>query len=242
MDSPSPEKWELGDENGNRFGGETAKKRRPPPADARSGGRRIGYIRLRSKTREGRMPSNIEIKARIADLPQVSALVATMSQTPPMTLRQRDTFFRCMTGRLKLRELETGESELIYYARADVAGARRSDYVITPVADSTTLKSVLRQALGETVVVEKTRVLYLVGQTRVHLDSVSGLGHFLELEVVLRPDQFPEMGHDVATDLMRRLGISESDLLATAYADMLTELATKTAAGSSLPSPPGHLS
>ena len=171
------------------------------------------------------MPSNVEIKALVADLQAIAALVATMSNTPPETLHQRDTFFRCSTGRLKLRELETGEGELIFYDRADFTGARQSDYEITPVADAATLKSVLRQALGETVVVEKTRVLYLVGQTRVHLDDVKGLGGFLELEVVLRPDQSPSEGHDIAVDLMRRLGIRESDLLATAYADMLTESA-----------------
>jgi adenylate cyclase class IV len=72
-----------------------------------------------------------------------------------------------------------------------------------------------------TQVVVKTRVLYLVDQTRVHLDSVVGLGDFLELEVVLRPDQSPAEGHAIAADLMRRLEIRDTDLLATAYADML---------------------
>ena len=167
------------------------------------------------------MPSNVEIKARVADLPTVAVVVATMCDAPPQTLQQRDTFFRCAHGRLKLRELETGEGELIFYDRADVTGARQSDYEITPVVDAAALKTVLREALGATVVVEKTRVLYLVGQTRVHLDTVVGLGTFLELEVVLRPDQSPFEGHEIAADLMRRLGIRESDLLATAYADML---------------------
>ena len=41
----------------------------------------------------------------------------------------------------------------------------------------------LGQALGVLGVVRKQRLLYLVGQTRVHLDSVEGLGDFLELEV-----------------------------------------------------------
>jgi len=59
------------------------------------------------------MPSNIEIKVRVADLPKVAALVASMTDTPPQRLEQRDTFFRCPTGRLKLREIGAGQSELI---------------------------------------------------------------------------------------------------------------------------------
>jgi predicted adenylyl cyclase CyaB len=168
------------------------------------------------------MPSNIEIKARVADLPRTQALVAAISDTLPQTLQQRDTFFRCGNGRLKLRELETGASELIFYDRANVTGAKQSDYEIAQVADPDALRHVLRRALGVTQVVEKTRLLYLVGQTRVHLDSVAGLGDFLELEVVLRPDQSPAEGQIIAANLMRRLGIHDSDLIATAYADMLS--------------------
>lgn len=73
-----------------------------------------------------------------------------------------------------------------------------------------------------TQTVVKTRVLYLVGQTRVHLDSVDGLGDFLELEVVLRPGQEVADGQAVAADLMERLGIRDVDLCSTAYADMLS--------------------
>jgi adenylate cyclase class IV len=171
------------------------------------------------------MPSNVEIKARVADPVRTAALVAAISDTPPQMLRQRDTFFRCGHGRLKLREVESGASELIFYDRADVTGSRQSDYEITPVADADSLKTVLRRALGVARVVEKTRVLCLVGQTRVHLDSVAGLGEFLELEVVLHADQSPADGHAIAADLMQRLGIRDADLLATAYADMLDEAA-----------------
>lgn len=167
------------------------------------------------------MPSNIEIKARVADLLRTRALAVAISDTAPMTLRQRDTFFQCVHGRLKLREGDAGECELIFYDRADVAGTRQSDYEISTGADAESLKGVLQRALGATHVVEKTRMLCFVGQTRVHLDSVSGLGDFLELEVVLRPGQSPDEGHAIAADLMRRLEIDESDLIAAAYADLL---------------------
>lgn len=181
------------------------------------------------------MPSNIEIKARITDLKKIEVLVAALSDTPPQRLQQRDTFFRCETGRLKLREIGAGESELIFYSRADVGGTKQSDYEIAPVADTAKLKSVLEQALGETVVVEKTRLVSLIGQTRLHLDAVAGLGSFLELEVVLQEGQSPAEGHAIARDLMQRLGIQEADLLAAAYADMLMERPTGASAASDPP-------
>ncbi|MEW6405591.1 MAG: class IV adenylate cyclase, partial [Chloroflexota bacterium] len=70
-------------------------------------------------------------------------------------------------------------------------------------------------------VVKKTRYLYMVGQTRVHLDDVEGLGQFLELEVVMRDGQPDAEGQAIAADLMKKLGVPESDLLEGAYMDLL---------------------
>lgn len=41
----------------------------------------------------------------------------------------------------------------------------------------------MTRALGVKGIVKKKRELYMVGQTRVHLDEVEGLGNFMELEV-----------------------------------------------------------
>ena len=69
----------------------------------------------------------------------------------------------------------------------------------------------------------KTRWLFLVGQTRIHLDEVVGLGSFLELEVVLAADQSPDEGHRIARGIMAALEVREADLIDCAYADLLAK-------------------
>jgi predicted adenylyl cyclase CyaB len=167
------------------------------------------------------MPSNIEIKARVRDPERLRRLAERLSDTPPELLEQHDTFFPAPRGRLKLRQLSPGSGELIFYSRPDVAGARQSDYLIAQTGSPADLRAVLTAALGVKGAVTKTRRLLRVGQTRIHLDEVAGLGAFVELEVVLREGQTPEEGRRVARQLMTALGIDESDLVAGAYADLL---------------------
>ncbi|HEX2998035.1 MAG TPA: class IV adenylate cyclase, partial [Anaerolineales bacterium] len=132
------------------------------------------------------MPANIEIKARATNFAEIRRRAETLSDKPLDVLSQEDTFFNTPQGRLKLRILSTGQGQLIYYTRPDQEGPKRSDYHIFLTNDPENLKRVLELAYGIRGVVKKTRYLYLVGQTRVHLDDVEGLGQFMELEVVLR--------------------------------------------------------
>jgi len=83
------------------------------------------------------------------------------------------------------------------------------------------LKESLIRGLGIKIVVQKERTLYLIGQTRVHLDRVEGLGDYMELEVVLTENDTQEAGTKIAADLMEKLGINETDLVSGAYADHL---------------------
>lgn len=48
---------------------------------------------------------------------------------------------------------------------------------------SVCVQTVLSDALGVKGEVKKERRLFLIGQTRVHLDAVEGLGNYMELEV-----------------------------------------------------------
>jgi adenylate cyclase class IV len=112
-------------------------------------------------------------------------------------------------------------AELISYHRPNQPGPKPCDYSITPVSDPAALRATLAHALGECGIVRKTRTLYIIGQTRIHLDNVEGLGHFLELEIVLEPGQTATEGEGIARALMEQLGIQDGDLVEDAYVDML---------------------
>jgi predicted adenylyl cyclase CyaB len=167
------------------------------------------------------MPTNIEIKARVSDMVGLQARAEAISDTPVRVIPQEDTFFHTPKGRLKLRQLQPDQAQLVYYERPDQDGPKRSNYHIFETNDPQGLKTALRMALGVRGVVRKTRYLYLAGQTRIHLDDVEGLGQFMELEVVLREGQSDAEGQTVAEDLMARLGIHKEDLLEGAYMDLL---------------------
>ena len=144
------------------------------------------------------MPRNVEIKARLNDRPAVEQAVRSLATSGPTMLRQTDTFFRVSRGRLKLRIVDETQGELIFYDRPDQARPKISQYTRVSIAEPETLATVLTQALGEIGTVRKTRTLYLIGRTRVHLDEVVGLGDYLELEVVLREDEPTSAGENEA--------------------------------------------
>jgi predicted adenylyl cyclase CyaB len=166
------------------------------------------------------LPSNIEIKARARDFEEIKSCAEKLSDTPVQILRQHDIFFNTSQGRLKLRML-SDHAELIYYTRPDQEGPKRSDYYITRSTEPENLKLVLELAYGIRGEVKKTRYLYLIGQTRVHLDDVEGLGQFMELEVVLREEQTDAEGQKIAEDLMSALGVERTDLIDGAYMDLI---------------------
>jgi predicted adenylyl cyclase CyaB len=164
---------------------------------------------------------NVEIKARIASVEVMAPRVAALADRGPVEIEQDDTFFVCERGRLKLRALSPTEGQLIFYRRANQAGPKESRFVISPTASPDTLRDALTLAYGSAGRVRKHRTLYLVGRTRVHLDRVESLGHFLELEVVLAEGESPDAGVKEARALMTALGLADDQLIDGAYVDLL---------------------
>jgi adenylate cyclase class IV len=172
------------------------------------------------------MARNVEIKARIDRVEAVLQRVLSLADGDAERIDQDDTFFACARGRLKLRDFGNGRGELIHYERADDGGPKLSDYVRAPTSDAAALREALSRAHAVIGRVRKTRLLLLIGQTRVHIDCVEDLGDFMELEVVLRPEQSEEEGGAIAEALMARLEIPAARRVAGAYLDLLRARAT----------------
>lgn len=170
---------------------------------------------------------NIEIKARFQDEEQFNAAVEIAKKlwgdASGEILIQRDVFFHSTTGRLKLRYEEGRPARLIQYSRPDSAVAKLSEFKLMTLPEPQLLESMLRDSIGIKGTVEKTRHLFMVGQTRLHLDKVKNLGHFFELEVCLRPDQTIEQGNEIAKKLQQDFGISCQQLMTGAYMDELSK-------------------
>ncbi len=167
------------------------------------------------------MGRNIEIKARVRDSVSLRERIARVSDAPPVVFRQEDTFFHCANGRLKLRRTGRDDGEIIFYERDDAPGPKLSKYFCSPSSDPSSARALLDRAYGVLGIVRKTRSLYLVGRTRIHLDEVEDLGDFVELEVVLSDSEPIADGERVAKELMVELGIERSDLVDDAYIDMI---------------------
>jgi adenylate cyclase class IV len=177
------------------------------------------------------MPRNIELKAVLADPAAALARARTLAGPSRSVERQRDTYFEVPRGRLKLRrrwiQPEGGgpekeqPAELIGYQRPDDREAAASDYRIVPFPPGSPIDEVLAVALGTDAVVEKTRRVFLHDGVRIHLDDVTGLGSFLELEAIVDDGCDDEDARAKVARLRAHFGIREEDLLAASYRELV---------------------
>jgi homotetrameric cytidine deaminase len=162
---------------------------------------------------------NVELKAMDPDPARSLAVCRELGAEDKGVLHQRDTYFRTRSGRLKLREEEPGGATLIQYDRPDAAEARESRYRLTAVPEPGELRESLDAALGTLVVVDKQRHLLLWDGVRIHLDTVDGLGSFVELEGVAPPESDLSGEQETIARLREALGIEE--ILTDSYSDRL---------------------
>lgn len=167
---------------------------------------------------------NLEVKFRDVNLDEIAQRLERLMIPPAHQEHQVDIYFGAPTGRLKLRIIDDEAGYLIAYDRPGDPAIRPSRYALAPLGEPPeAVAEVLALSLGERGRVVKERVIYLHGNTRIHLDQVEGLGSFVEFEAVL--DEQPEHDHAASTArlawLTERLGLSEAATVDVGYADLL---------------------
>ncbi len=167
------------------------------------------------------MARNIEIKASIDSINTCITTAKLLSGSDPEVIKQEDYFFNCANGRLKLRILSSVNGELIFYNRKNESGPKMSEYFISKTNEPYTLLDVLEKSYGLRGVIKKTRKLFLIENTRVHIDQVENLGSFLEFEVVLTSEEDINTGKQVAQRLMAQFEIQKNSLIDCAYIDLI---------------------
>jgi adenylate cyclase class IV len=174
---------------------------------------------------------NLELKVPVTPdgLDAARARLEALTCQPLLRLHQVDTYIQVPQGRLKLREFRSTDdparierAELIAYERPGEATSRWSAYHVVPVAASAApgLRAALEITHEPLATVEKVRLVGIVGHTRVHLDEVSGLGAFIELETVIsgQSDAEARAEHDQVIALV---GLDRTTAIPGSYSDLL---------------------
>lgn len=175
---------------------------------------------------------NLEIKCSYPDQRRAERLTTEqLGATYQGRLLQTDTYFNVQPGRLKLRHEQVllphrkddspSRFTLIHYRRPDRRGPRPSSYHLLALDDGPQALAFFTAALGVRVRVRKARRLFVKDNLRVHLDTVRGLGKYLEFELLVSRARPLTACQEQMRRLLALFGITAPSLVRFSYADLL---------------------
>jgi adenylate cyclase, class 2 len=166
---------------------------------------------------------NFEFKAKATNINLLEEKLQTLHPVFIGEDNQKDTYYNVAKGRLKLREGNI-ENALIWYDRADYAGAKQSDILLYKHAPDDALKQILEKLHGIKVIVDKKRKIYFVDNVKFHFDTVEDLGTFVEVEAI---DKDGNIGLEKLQEQIKNytafFDIAETDFVKVSYSDLLLE-------------------
>ena len=165
---------------------------------------------------------NIELKIKVDTFKKIEKSLKILGAKYEGELIQKDIYFNCTKGRLKIREINGNNFELIFYERQNRLINKLSNYFIVEFSSEEIekIKTILSLSLGIKTVVSKKRDLWLFKNTRIHLDGVNKLGKFLELETVLGKIS-RKQGEKEYMEIYNSLKLSEFKKIDKSYGDLL---------------------
>lgn len=172
------------------------------------------------------MPQIAEIKARSNRIDAIRDFLKSQNAFHKGTDHQIDTYFKVESGRLKLRQGNV-ETNLIYYDRPNTKEPKKSTVLLYQPNESERLKAILQTVHSTLCVVDKMREIYFIDNVKFHLDTVQGLGTFVEIEAI---DESNVLDYDIilqqCNSYMRQLNIADSDLVSVSYSDLIMQQTT----------------
>ena len=164
---------------------------------------------------------NLELKITIKNFNALNKILKEMDADYKGELRQIDTYYNCANGRLKTREINQRDFEVIFYQRPNIKESKESNYEVLPVQKSQIdkFKSFLKNLFGERVIVKKKRHLWIYRNTRIHIDKVEKLGTFLELETAINGNK--NKAQKEHKNIIDQLDINKHKKYPGSYSDML---------------------
>lgn len=162
---------------------------------------------------------NIEFKAELRDMDLARAQCRALDAKRIGLLRQRDTYFRLTSGRLKRRESEGEPTEWIFYHRPDRVQPCMSHFMI--YSEQQAHSRFGTNPLPVYVIVEKSRELWILGNVRIHLDEVDRLGRFIEFEALIDKEHDVKLCHEEINILREEFAPVLGEMISCSYADLL---------------------
>lgn len=169
----------------------------------------------------------VELKAKLNNAEEVKRRLSLLGAQYIGSFHQIDTYFKVRQGRLKIRETEKQDgADIIFYERPNLSDIKKSYILLIHAQPSKAAKELLAKIFHIRVVVDKTREIYALGETRIHLDKVTKLGNFIEFELPTT-DEAKEVKNNrlFLEGLCAKLGIKKEDLEALSYSDLLVRKA-----------------
>ncbi len=160
------------------------------------------------------MGRNLELKIKLNDFSDIRKGLTESGAVYKDTLPQTDIYYNAGEFLLKLR-IEKDTFQLIRYRRNEGEGERWSDYKILFLTGDNP-EEFLSAIFPEVIRVVKERKLYMFGFTRIHLDTVEGLGKFLEFETVVQNGNEKDAEREFVW-LKKKLEINDYPEIKTSY-------------------------
>jgi adenylate cyclase class 2 len=173
----------------------------------------------------------VEVKVR-ADLDRVRARLDELGATHVDSVEQVDTYydaphrdFAATDEAFRVREERTdeaAETKVTYKGPLVEDDSKTREEFETRVGDSDTMRAIA-ESLGfdPAATVEKSRQRYAIEGFTVTLDSVDGVGEFVEVETDVETESDVEAARESAFDLLEDLGLDPDEQTRTSYLGLL---------------------